>query len=160
MNVMFSRLKPTDVVAVIALIGMIVLKFTGVNGVVDITLTSVVFAYFGKRVVYDELVKSVPDKGKVGTIESRVRGVARDMGVDSDLTVRVMVCESGADPQAVNVNKDGSKDRGLFQWNNKWHPDITDEIAFDVEKSTKEFCKAVKAGKLSWWDSSKSCWKE
>jgi len=159
MNIMFSRLKPTDLVAIIALVGMIVLKFTGVNGVVDISLTSIVFAYFGKRVVYDEFVKSVPDKGKVGTVESRVRKVAGSMGVDPDLAISVARCESGLDPQAVGVNKDGSKDRGLFQWNNKWHPEVTNEIAFNIEKATEEFCKAVKQGKLGWWDSSKKCWK-
>ncbi len=101
----------------------------------------------------------MPDKGKVGTVESRVRKVAGSMGVDPDLAISVARCESGLDPQAVGVNKDGSKDRGLFQWNNKWHPEVTNEIAFDVEKATEEFCKAVKQGKLSWWDSSKKCWK-
>ncbi|GIW70274.1 MAG: hypothetical protein KatS3mg101_1021 [Patescibacteria group bacterium] len=34
------------------------------------------------------------------------------------------------DPYAVNVNKDGSRDRGIFQINNKYHP-LTDDEAFN-----------------------------
>lgn len=30
-----------------------------------------------------------------------------------------------------NINTDGSRDRGLFQINNKWHPEVSDTCAYD-----------------------------
>jgi len=38
-------------------------------------------------------------------------------------------------PKAVNVNRDGSRDRGIFQINDKYHP-LTDEQAFDWKTNT------------------------
>jgi len=156
---MLNRFYPADVIALVSLIGGIIVKLNGANGTVNAMIATIIAAYFGKRVVYDEVVKSLPKKGKFKTIKERIRDVAKEMSVDSDLAVRVAQCESGLDSQAVNKNSDGSLDRGLFQWNNKWHPEITDEIAFDVEKSTKEFCKAVKNDNLSWWSASEKCWR-
>lgn len=37
------------------------------------------------------------------------------------------------DPNAIYVNKDGSKDRGIFQISSKWHSNITDKCAFDYK---------------------------
>ena len=38
------------------------------------------------------------------------------------------------DPYAVNSNSDGSRDRGIFQINDKFHP-LTDEQAFDYRQN-------------------------
>ena len=95
------------------------------------------------------------------TMEQIIRWVAKEEGVDPDLAVRAARCEnSRLDPKAVNINKDGSKDRGLYQINSKWHAEITDEQAFDPVFSTRFFCKAVKEGHLDWWDASRSCWEK
>jgi len=40
----------------------------------------------------------------------------------------------GLRPDAVNVNRDGSRDRGIFQINDKYHP-LTDEQAFDYKQN-------------------------
>jgi hypothetical protein len=92
------------------------------------------------------------------TIEEMIRRIAAEEGVDPDLAVRVALCESGLDPKAKNVNKDGTTDRGLYQWNDFWHPQVSDEEAYDPEKATRLFCRAVKKGHLSWWNSSRKCW--
>jgi len=86
--------------------------------------------------------------------------ICEQEGVDKRLGVAVALCESGLNPDAVNLNPDGSIDRGLFQWNDLWHPEVSDEEAFDPEKATRLFCKAVKQGHLNWWKSSKHCWEK
>jgi hypothetical protein len=91
-------------------------------------------------------------------VEKIIRAICKAEGVDENLAVKVAKCESGLNCLAVNVNTTGSKDRGIFQWNDKYHPDITDEMAFDPVIATKLFCKAVKAGNISWWNASKKCW--
>jgi len=94
-------------------------------------------------------------------MEQIIRWVAKEELVDPDLAVRVAKCEnSKLDPKAVNINKDGSRDRGLFQINDKWHPEVSDEQAFDPIFSTRFFCKAFKEGHLDWWSASKSCWEK
>jgi hypothetical protein len=94
-------------------------------------------------------------------MEQIIRWVAKEEGVDPDLAVRVARCENPRlDPKAVNINKDGSRDRGLFQINSKWHPEVTDEQAFDPVFSTRFFCKAVKEGHLDWWNATRHCWEK
>lgn len=91
-------------------------------------------------------------------IETTIRLVAKNAGVDPDLAMRVAKAESALNPDAVNVNKDGSRDRGIFQINDKWHPEVTDGQAFDPVWSTQFFCTAFKAGHLDWWNASKANW--
>lgn len=45
--------------------------------------------------------------------------------------------ESGFRPDALYVNKTGSRDRGVFQINDKYHPHVTDAQAYDVDFSIK-----------------------
>ena len=76
-----------------------------------------------------------------------------------DLLCDIAHCESGFNPKARLVNSPTSIDRGLYQWNSKYHPEITDAIAYDPEKSTLLACKALRAGKATlYWSASKSCW--
>lgn len=92
------------------------------------------------------------------TIEQMITRIATKQGVDTKLAINVAKCESGLNPLAVNVNTTGSKDRGIYQWNDQYHPEITDEMAFNPEIATIKFCEAVKAGNISWWNASKKCW--
>ena len=90
--------------------------------------------------------------------EGIIRKIAIQQCVDPELAVRVAKCESGLDNKAINTNEGGSRDRGLFQINDKYHPEITDEQAFNPIIATEFFCKAFKAGNLSWWNATKTCW--
>jgi hypothetical protein len=92
------------------------------------------------------------------TVEQIIRYVATEEGVSPDLAVRVAKCESSLIPSAKNINTDGSCDRGLFQINDKCHPEIDEATAFDIVLSTRFFCKAFKDGHMSWWDATKKCW--
>jgi len=109
------------------------------------------------------LERAIGAKGNSNTLRrlivaQQIRKIAKEEGIDPELAVAVAECESKLDPTALHINPDGSRDRGLYQWNDKYHPEISDDVAFDIEKSTRAFCKAVKEGHLSWWNATKSCW--
>ncbi len=121
--------------------------------------TAFLAGYAGTSVIEHLLIERKSQKNQEQkSVEDVIRVVARQEGVDPDLAVRVAKCESNLDPLAVHVNKDGSRDRGAFQWNDKWHPEVSDADAFDVVKATQLFCKAFKAGHLDWWNATKKCW--
>lgn len=104
------------------------------------------------------------DTYKWDTIESvkeSIQIIAMEEGVDPELAVRVAQCESGCNPNAKNTKGNYPKesiDRGLYMWNNFYHQEITDDMAYNPAIATRLFCEAVRNGHLSWWNSSKRCW--
>jgi len=92
------------------------------------------------------------------SIPEIIKRAADKYGVSYTLALQVAKCESGLNPLARNVNKEGSIDRGLYQINSKWHPEVTEQQADDPVFAAEWFCKAVLAGNLSWWNASKKCW--
>jgi len=54
---------------------------------------------------------------------------------DRVTAVAVVLGESGGNPNAIN-REPGNIDRGLWQISSKWHPNISDAVAFDVQAST------------------------
>ena len=121
--------------------------------------TAFLAGYTGTAVIENLIMKnqtSTTSNKKI--VEQIIRYVAREEGVDPDLAVRVADCESKLSPSAEHCNPDGSRDRGIFQINDKWHPEITNDIAFDIVLSTRFFCKAFKEGHLDWWSATKKCW--
>lgn len=88
----------------------------------------------------------------------QIREIAVQYDVDPDLAVRVARCESSLNPKARNVNRLGSVDRGLYQWNDRYHPEVSEHCADNVECATRRFCMAVKEGHLDWWNASRDCW--
>lgn len=102
--------------------------------------------------------KKNKDPESTASIETMIRFVCKSEGVDAELALKVAKCESALNPKATNTNTDGSIDRGLFQINSKWHPEVTEEQAFDPIFSTKFFCQAFKNGNLKWWNATQSCW--
>lgn len=155
---MFKKFEPIDWIAIVTIIGGLILKFNGADGVVGTTLTAIVLFYFGnKGFPKKDKEKPLPN-AKVETIEQTIRRIAIEMGVDPNLAVLVAKCESGLNPNATNTNAHGSVDRGLFQINDRWHPEVTAKEAFNVDFSIRFYCKAVKEGHLSWWNASKKCW--
>lgn len=87
-----------------------------------------------------------------------IKKTAKEYGVDEELAVRVAKCESGLNPKAININAPDSIDRGLYQINSKWHPEVTEEQAFNIQFSINFFCEAVKNGYIRWWKASQKCW--
>jgi hypothetical protein len=92
------------------------------------------------------------------SIENLIRKIAKEMEVDPDLAVKIAKCESSLNPLAKNINSPDSIDRGIFQINSKYHPEVSEAQAYDPEFSARFFCQAVKDGHIDWWDNSKKCW--
>ena len=116
-----------------------------------------------EEAIIEEAIKTpeVIDIKPPETIEELIKRIANEEKVEELLCLSVAKCESNFNSKVVNIKGNypsTSKDRGLFQINSYWHKGVSDEMAFDPEYATKFFCKAVKDGKLSWWNSSKYCW--
>jgi len=155
---MLSKIEAIDIIALVVIAGGLTLKFTGADGVVGTLLTTVVLFYFGKKEVYDKVQSRKEIAGKIESVGEIIRRIAIEEKVDPELAYKIAKCESGLNPHARGINKTGSIDRGIFQWNDKYHPEVSDDCAFDVECSARAFCKAAKENHLSWWNASKECW--
>lgn len=65
-----------------------------------------------------------------------------------DVAVAVSFAEDGShDPRATNTNSDGSVDRGLWQINNKAHPNYSDEYVFDPANNAEAAYAISNSGK-------------
>ena len=55
------------------------------------------------------------------------------------MAVSICMAESGGNSHATNVNSDShhSIDRGLWQVNSYWHPEVSESCAFDAECNAK-----------------------
>lgn len=100
-------------------------------------------------------------------IKQIIQTVANQNGVEPELALAVAEFESSFNPLNTLANKDPktgvvtSVDRGLYQWNSKYHAEITDDMAFDPSTCTLLFCKAVKDGQLhANWSASEPNWKK
>jgi hypothetical protein len=121
--------------------------------------TAFLAGYTGSSVI-ENLVTPTVFKTKANqTIEEIIKMVATEEGIDPSLALRVAKCENQElNSKAKNINTDGSIDRGIYQINDKWHKEVSDEQAFDPYFSTKFFCKRVKEGFISDWNATRKCW--
>jgi len=90
-----------------------------------------------------------------GSVEERIRKIAREENFKyTDYLVKLAICESKLRPTAVNTQNNQpatSKDRGLFQINNYWHKEVSDEQAFDIEFATKFTMDKINNGYQGLW---------
>lgn len=137
-----------------------VLSGAMIGYLVDNNLTTAFFSGYAGTAIFEQLLSkhTFSPSPEQPAISDTITSIAREAGTDPSLALRVAKCESALNPQAINTNTDGSRDRGLFQWNDKYHPEVTDDMAFDPIMATKLFCKAERAGNLSWWNASRKCW--
>ncbi len=122
--------------------------------------TAFLAGYAGTGLIESLLIKKDEAFNGTKTTEEIIRKIAKEEGVDPELTVRVAKCESNLNYKAINTNTDGSRDRGLFQINEKWHPEISDEEALNPITATTFFCKSFKEGHLDWWNATRKCWEK
>lgn len=64
--------------------------------------------------------------------------------------VRIMDAESGRRTSATYTNTDGSRDRGLFQINDRWHPNVTDDCAYNALCNIKAARQIYKDWNHTW----------
>ena len=103
------------------------------------------------------------DSGNSFSTQSIIDTITRislQEGVESELMIAVAQAESGLNPNSTLWNPPSkSTDRGLYQWNNVYHKEIPDAVAFDPEQSCILACQAVKAGHLhDYWSASQPVW--
>ncbi|MCY1059118.1 hypothetical protein [Nannocystis sp. SCPEA4] len=81
--------------------------------------------------------------------------VARDAGFPQSsmvTAVAIGMAESGCKPDATGTNPasgscpHGSRDRGLWQINSCWHPEVSDECAYDPNCNAKEALRISNGG--------------
>jgi hypothetical protein len=147
--------------------GKLVLGFIGsliigafVGFMVDGSYLTAAMAGFSGYTAIEALVlkKEKKETSEETTTEGIIRAIAKDEGIDPKLAIKVAKCESNFCATAQNINTDGSIDRGVFQINSKYHPEVSKEQAEDIVFATRFFCKAFKEGNLKWWDATKKCW--
>ena len=69
-----------------------------------------------------------------------------------ELLVNLAKCESSLNKDAINVNRNGTVDLGLYQWNSvHFNGKITPVCALDVYCATRKTVAEIKAGHLNWW---------
>lgn len=86
-------------------------------------------------------------------IEQQIRHIADDMNFPwPDYAIRLTYCESRHDPLATNTEGNSAgTDRGLWQINSYYHPDVSDECAYDVDCSTRwSMQKIIDGGQGIW----------
>lgn len=92
-------------------------------------------------------------------IEAEIRAIADELNFQwPDFLVKLAQCESRLDPEASNSKGNtpaGSTDRGVFQINNYWHKNISDECAYSVRCSTEYTIKLINEGKQHLWTCNK-----
>ena len=74
-----------------------------------------------------------------------------EFGADYEIAVAIAKAESNLNPKAHNVNRNGTVDRGLWQINNKYHPEVSDECAYNVGCATKEAARIYKQRGCNEW---------
>lgn len=61
--------------------------------------------------------------------------------------IAIALAESGGQTHGKdNVNADGSRDRGLYQINSRWHPEVSDAQAYNAALASKEAFRISQSG--------------
>lgn len=92
------------------------------------------------------------------TVRSYVEQEAIAIGVDPNLAISIVKCESGFIPQQSQIlTEEGEREDswGIWQIHLPDHPTVTREKAMDVEFSTKYSLDLIKKGEANLW----SCYK-
>ena len=87
-------------------------------------------------------LKTPKNRGILRSKNQIIADYIRTKNWDYSVAIRVAKSENAwnwtksFDCNRVHVNADGSRDRGLFQINDRAHPDLSDDDAFDCFKNT------------------------
>ena len=87
------------------------------------------------------------------SIKDYVMSESRKAGIDEYKVYMIIQAESKWNPEATLINKGGSLgiDRGLFQINSKFHPEVSNSCAYDYKCSTKEAIRIIKKHGFKEW---------
>ena len=89
------------------------------------------------------------------TVEEQIRAIAEEHNFEwPDYLVRLSECEASLQVDALNIEGNypvGSRDRGLYQINDYWHSEVSDEVAFDIRLSTEWTMWMINSGNQKQW---------
>lgn len=74
----------------------------------------------------------------VPTWQEEVLLMIKNVGLDVELADKIIQHESWWNPENTHVNKDGTKDRGLWMLHEVYHAEVSDSCAYDWFCSTRE----------------------
>jgi hypothetical protein len=98
------------------------------------------------------LVKTAEAETIEMSVENQIRSIAKEMNFKwENYLVKLAWCESRFKPLALNNNGAYGIDRGLFQINDKYHKEVSNECSFSVACSTKWTINAINNGHQNWW---------
>jgi Lysozyme like domain len=87
-------------------------------------------------------------------IQAYVEGAAKTRGVNPEVAEWIVAHESDHHPEAIG---DGGTSRGLWQINKAWHPEVSDDCAYNVTCSTDWSLERIRAGHVDDWNTWKYC---
>jgi len=101
----------------------------------------------------DRMVPTVHAQEKELTLPMKeyVLNEIRKAGIDEYNAYMIIHGESRWNPEATLVNKDRSIDRGLWQINNKYQPQVSNACAYDYVCATQEAIKIIKKQGFKPW---------
>ena len=85
------------------------------------------------------------------TWQDEVKDLIRKAGLDADLASRIIQHESWWQPDNSHRNKDGTLDRGLWMISDYWHPEVSDDCAYDYYCSTTQAIRIIKQRGWNEW---------
>src|SRR3990167_5234706 len=85
------------------------------------------------------------------TWQDEVKMMIRNAGLDVELATRLIQHESWWDPSNTHINKDGTRDRGLWMFHEKFHAEVSDECAYDPICSTVHAIRVIESRGWQEW---------
>jgi hypothetical protein len=87
-------------------------------------------------------------------VKAYVQTQAMDFGVNPKLALWIVKHESEFNPRAKG---DGEASRGLWQISKIYHPEVSDDVAFNVASSTEWSLERIRSGKVNEWSTYRFC---
>jgi len=95
---------------------------------------------------------NIPKPEKELEMKAWLKKTIEEAGISWDEASKVIQCESGGDPNAHAVNWDNKAgvDRGIWQLNSYYHPEISNECSYDYKCATYEAIRIYREWGNSW----------
>jgi hypothetical protein len=112
---------------------------------------------------YNGMVKDIETQGlsisvaraqeiKPMSVEEQIRSIAKEKNFQwTSYLLKLAKCESQFNPLALNNNGQHGIDRGVFQINTKYHPEVSNECAFSTKCATEWTIKRINEGHQNEW---------
>ena len=101
--------------------------------------------WFGAACYY---YKPIPKYDTETKIKQYIETSFKQAGLDGKKAVKIAYLESGFKVNSKHINSTNSIDRGIFQLNNRWHPEVSDECAYNLQCNVSE---AIRIARDSGW---------